>query len=128
MIAIAQVNPLALSKLGSKVTIDLEKINDRLSKELRETLAISPYGEVIDYRITDGTDIGVILKLKNGEKVWFFNEEIKGTSSSKDISSVVIIKRDIREKDSLIIKKEFISVLNPINLMKWITYSMKDIV
>ena len=56
--------------------IDPQKINDNVSDDLKEILSIDSVGEVIGYKINDGTDIGLIIKLNNGYNAWFFTDEI----------------------------------------------------
>ena len=34
-------------------------------------------------KITDGTEIGIILELKDGKRIWFFKEEFKGNNSDQ---------------------------------------------
>ena len=33
-------------------------------------------GKIVDFRITDGKGIGVVLQLFNGKEQWFFEDEI----------------------------------------------------
>ena len=41
-----------------------------------------PSGTVIDYKMTDGTGIGLVLKLSDGSFIWFFQDEL--LSSCRD--------------------------------------------
>ena len=65
-----------LNKIGTNVRIDLDRVRDRISTALLKQLAENPRGKVIDYKMTDGGGIGVVLELSNGKQSWFFDDEI----------------------------------------------------
>ena len=65
-----------LPKIGSKVKINIDKVKDRLSTKLLEEISTNPKATIIDYKMTDGRSIGLILKFQSGEESWFFPEEI----------------------------------------------------
>ena len=65
-----------LTRIGSNVRVQLEQVRDRIPKELQRKLETNPRGKVVDYKMTDGTDIGLILELSDGTTSWFFTEEI----------------------------------------------------
>ncbi len=120
-------NPLL--ELGSTVEVDIEKINDNIPIELRESLSKSPLGEVIDYRITDGTNIGLIIRLKDGKQIWIFPEEIKHNSATKnDITKIDSAYKFNQTKEIFNNDKDIRSVLNPINFIKWLKFSTKDLI
>jgi len=64
------------AKVGNSVQINLEQSKDRLTKEIIDAINVSSVGKILDFRITDGKGIGVILQLSNGKKQWFFEDEI----------------------------------------------------
>ena len=64
------------TKIGNSVQVNLEQSKDRLTKEIIETIRISSVGKIIDFKITDGKGIGVVLQLSNGKEQWFFEDEI----------------------------------------------------
>ena len=65
-----------LSKIGSRVKIDLDKVKDRISGSLIQKISSDPRATVIDYKMTDGGGVGVVLKLADGTKNWFFESEV----------------------------------------------------
>ena len=65
-----------LSRIGANVRVDVEQVRDRIPKDLLKKLKDNPRGKVVDYKMTDGTDIGLVLELSDGTTSWFFNEEI----------------------------------------------------
>ena len=69
--------PPSLSRIGSKIKINIERVRDRIPSGLIDQLSQDPRGTVIDYKMTDGRGgIGVVLKMNDGSKQWFFEDEI----------------------------------------------------
>ena len=67
----------ALNRIGSTVKVNLEKVRDRIPVKLLNQLSDDPRGQVVDYKMTDGLGIGVVLKLSDGSTSWFFEDEVK---------------------------------------------------
>ncbi len=65
-----------LTRIGSRVKIDLDRVRDRIPSSLNQLLTSDPRGKVIGYRMTDGGGIGLVLELSNGSTNWFFQEEL----------------------------------------------------
>ncbi len=63
-------------RIGSKVRVDLDNVNDRIPSSLASILKDDPRGTLVDYKMTDGMGIGFVLELSNGSKNWFFENEI----------------------------------------------------
>ncbi len=58
--------------------INLDQVRDRIPPNLVKKLESDPKGTVLDYKMTDGRGgIGVVIKLSDGTKNWFFEEEIR---------------------------------------------------
>ena len=69
--------PTSLARIGSKIKINIERVRDRIPSDLIDQLSQDPRGTVIDYKMTDGRGgIGVVLKMNDGSKQWFFEDEI----------------------------------------------------
>ena len=68
--------PTSLTRIGSKIKINLESVRDRIPSDLINQLSKDPTGTVMDYKMTDGYGIGVVLKLMDGSKNWFFEDEV----------------------------------------------------
>ncbi len=69
--------PTSLTRIGSNVKINLERVRDRIPSGLIKQLSEDPRGTVMDYKMTDGRGgIGVVIKMKDGSENWFFEEEI----------------------------------------------------
>ena len=66
----------ALNRIGSTVKINLDKVRDRIPAKLLNQISNNPRGKVVDYKMTDGLGIGVVVKLSDGSTSWFFEEEV----------------------------------------------------
>ncbi len=122
------------AKIGSSVKVNLKLSKDRLNKEIIEHINISSFGTISGFKITDGKGIGVILKLSNGKKHWFFENEIdildaNGSIVEKDSNiintdnKISEIINDIKYEN----KNEIIDLINPINFIIWLIVSFKDV-
>ena len=64
------------AKVGNSVQVNIEKSKDRLTKEIIDAINVSSVGKILDFRITDGKGIGVILQLSNGKEQWFLKMKL----------------------------------------------------
>ena len=122
------------TSIGNSVRINLELSKDRLTKEVVDAINVSSVAKIIDFRITDGKGIGVILQLSNGKEQWFFEDEI----DLLDENGNVIKKNNDKKENSNFIanffnglnyenKNKVNELLNPINFFIWLVVSFKDI-
>ena len=122
------------TKIGNSVQINLELARDRLTKEIVAAINVSSVAKIIDFRITDGKGIGVILQLSNGKEQWFFEDEIdlldengnviKKINDKKDNSNFIFnFLRGLNYEN----KNKLSELLNPINFFIWLVVSFKDI-
>ena len=79
------------------------------------------------YKITDGTEIGLILKLNNGSSVWFFNDELNPVDSGL-INNNFSNKPTTKKNKSIILKNSIKYVLNPSNFIEWLISSLQDVI
>ena len=121
-------------KVGNSVQVNIELSKDRLTKEIIDALNVSSIATIIDFRITDGKGIGVVLKLSNGKEQWFFEDEIdildengnviKKNNDKKDNSNFIyLFFRRLNYEN----KNKVSELLNPINFFIWLVVSFKDI-
>ena len=61
---------------GQILQVDLEKVKDRLPGKLIIKLKENPLGELIGFKMVDGNQFGLVIKLKVGTIQWFFEEEL----------------------------------------------------
>ena len=122
------------AKVGNSVQINLEQSKDRLTKEIIDAINVSSVGKILDFRITDGKGIGVILQLSNGKKQWFFEDEIDLLDENGNLLKKI---NDNEEKNNFAFniltrlkyenKNKVSELLNPINFFLWLVVSFKDI-
>ena len=61
---------------GQLLQVDLDNLNDRLPKELLMQLEEDSIGKLIGYKMVDGNQFGLVLKLNIGIIQWFFEQEL----------------------------------------------------
>ena len=121
------------AKIGNSVQINIEKSKDRLAKEIIDSINVSSVGKIIDFRITDGKGIGVILQLSNGKEQWFFENEIDLLDENGNLLKKI---NDNEENNNFAFniltrlkyenKNKVSELLNPINFFLWLVVSFKD--
>ena len=122
------------TKIGNFVQINIALSRDRLTKDIIDAINVSSVGKISGYKITDGKGIGVVIKLSNGKKQWFFEDEInlldengnviKKVKDKKENNNFLFnILRELKYED----KNKVSDLLNPINFFIWLIISLKDI-
>ena len=61
---------------GQKLKIEINEVKDRLPPSILELIKKEPLVELVGYKMVDGNQFGLVVKLKNGEINWFFEEEL----------------------------------------------------
>ena len=122
------------AKVGNSVQVNIEKSKDRLTKEIIDAINVSSVGKILDFRITDGKGIGVILQLSNGKEQWFFENEIDLLDENGNLLKKI---NDDEENNNFAFniltrlkyenKNKVSELLNPINFFLWLVVSFKDI-
>ena len=82
------------AEIGNSVQVNLELSKDRLSKEVIDAINVSSVGKIIDFRITDGKGIGVVLQLSNGKEQWFFEDEIDLLDENGNVIKIINDKKN----------------------------------
>ncbi len=119
---------ISLNKIGSNVKVRLDQVNDRIPLYLYQTLSEDPYGTIIDYKMTDGQGIGVVLRLSDGTINWFFNQEIESNLSNQNKDYNKRKASRLKFSPSKRSRESLYFFLNPINFIKWLVYSTKDVI
>ena len=125
---------LDLVKIGSQVKVNVDLSKDRLSTKTINAINQNSTCLVEDFRLTDGKGVGVVVKLANGEKEWFFENEIQPL----DKNGKIIIRPEKVENDNSFLtdliknlkykpRQNPKDLINPLNFASWLIYSFKDI-
>ena len=125
---------LEKTKIGNCVRVNLDLSKDRLTKEIIDTINLSSVGKIIDFRITDGKGIGVVLQLSDGKEQWFFEDEIDLLDENGNLINKI---NETKENNNFLFdilkrlkyenKIKAGELLNPINFFLWLVVSLKDI-
>ena len=130
-----EVNPLI--PIGEKIKVDKSKIENLLPNKLLDTLPKQINGEIVDYKMTDGMGIGYVLMTEDNIKIWIFNTELN-EQTRKEYSLEESNKYYNPQNSDLILGKYKVAyeingnrniktIANPINLINWLIFTMKDI-
>ena len=130
-----EVNPLI--PIGAKIKVDKSKIENLLPNKLLDDLPQMINGEIVDYKMTDGMGIGYVLMTEDNLKIWIFNTELN-EQTRKEYSLNETKKFNSTENSDLILGKYKVTymingnrniktIANPINLINWLIFTMKDI-
>jgi len=125
---------LDLVKIGSKVKVNVDLSKDRLSTKTIDAINQNSTCLVKDLRLTDGKGFGVVVQLSNGEKEWFFENEIqlldengkiinRSEKVDKDYSFLTVLFENLNYKS----KQNPKDLINPLNFASWLIFSFKDI-
>ena len=119
-------------QIGNTVKVNLDLSKDRLTKETIDAINISSLCTVSDFKITDGMGIGVMVNLSNGKEEWFFENELeildeKGNIIKKEENEKMTLILDLDKNLNYVVKFKFNELLNPINFITWLIFSLKDI-
>ena len=125
---------LDLVKIGSKVKVNVDLSKDRLSIKTIDAIKQNSTCLVNDFRLTDGKGVGVVVQLSNGEKEWFFENEIqlldengKIISRTEKVGEESSFLKDLFEKLKYEPKQKPKDLVNPLNFATWLIFSFKDI-
>ena len=126
-----------LIPVGSMIKVEKSKIENVLPKKILDDLPQIINGEVIDYKMTDGMDIGYVLVTDNNLKIWIFNNELNEQTKKKyeiedsNRSANLITKELLSQIDkveyNLSGNRSIKKIANPFNLISWLIFTLKDI-
>ena len=130
-----EVNPLI--PIGAKIKVDKSKIENLLPNKLLDTLPKQINGEIVDYKMTDGMGIGYVLMTEKNLKIWIFNTELNEQTRKEYRLEETNKYNNLRNSDLILGKykvtyeingnRNIKTIANPINLINWLIFTMKDI-
>ena len=126
-----------LIPLGSMIKVEKSKIENVLPKKILDDLPQIINGEVIDYKMTDGMDIGYVLVTDNNLKIWIFNNElneqtkkeyeIEDSNKSENLITKELLSQIDKVEYKLSGNRSIKKIANPFNLISWLIFTLKDI-
>ena len=63
-------------KKGQSLRIEIEEVKDRLPQNILDIINKDPVVELVGYKMVDGNQFGMVVKLNNGDINWFFEKEL----------------------------------------------------
>jgi len=63
-------------KKGQMLKIEINEVKDRLPKNIIDMIREDSKVELIGYKMVDGNQFGLVVKMNNGEVNWFFENEL----------------------------------------------------
>tara|TARA_Y100001968_G_scaffold57426_1_gene48562 strand:- start:1327 stop:1725 length:399 start_codon:yes stop_codon:yes gene_type:complete len=128
-------NPLI--PIGSDIKVEKSKIKNVLPRNLLDGLPKIINGKVLDYKMTDGMGIGYVLMTENNLKIWIFTNELDSqtkkeykivdSNKSSNILNRALLSQLNKVKYEINGSKKINTIANPINLISWLIFSLKDI-
>tara|TARA_B100000214_G_C23927206_1_gene608949 strand:+ start:134 stop:361 length:228 start_codon:yes stop_codon:yes gene_type:complete len=61
---------------GQNLRVEIKEVKDRLPQNILEIIREEPVVELVGYKMVDGNQFGLVVKLTNGEINWFFEKEL----------------------------------------------------
>jgi len=130
-----KINPLI--PVGTMIKVDKSKIENLLADKILDDLPQMINGEVVDYKMTDGKDIGYVLMTDNNLKIWIFNSELNEQTRKEykiedsELSTNIIIKELLSRIDKVEYNlggnRSIKKIANPFNIISWLIFTLKDI-
>ena len=128
---------IPLIPVGANIKVDKSKIMNVLPNKILEDLPKMIDGKVVDYKMTDGMGIGYVLMTENNLKIWIFNSElndqtrkeykIEDLKKSENFIPQAISSKLYKVKYDLNGNRKLKNIANPINLLSWLIFTLKDI-
>tara|TARA_B100000965_G_C19105051_1_gene546579 strand:- start:258 stop:485 length:228 start_codon:yes stop_codon:yes gene_type:complete len=63
-------------KKGQSLKIEIDEVRDRLPQDILDVIKKEPIVELVGYKMVDGNQFGLVVKLYNGNINWFFDNEL----------------------------------------------------
>tara|TARA_Y100001968_G_scaffold268881_1_gene259472 strand:- start:377 stop:604 length:228 start_codon:yes stop_codon:yes gene_type:complete len=61
---------------GQNLRVDINEVEDRLPQDILGIIRKDPVVELVGYKMVDGNQFGLVVRLTNGEINWFFEKEL----------------------------------------------------
>ena len=61
---------------GQNLRVEINEVKDRLPPNILEIIRKEPVVELVGYKMVDGNQFGLVVRLTSGEINWFFEKEL----------------------------------------------------
>tara|TARA_B100001250_G_scaffold163699_1_gene140810 strand:- start:470 stop:697 length:228 start_codon:yes stop_codon:yes gene_type:complete len=61
---------------GQSLKIEINEVKDRLPQNILDMITKNPIVELVGYKMVDGNQFGLVVRLNNGAINWFFEKEL----------------------------------------------------
>ena len=61
---------------GQNLRVEINEVKDRLPNNILEIIRKDPVVELVGYKMVDGNQFGLVVRLTSGEINWFFEKEL----------------------------------------------------
>ena len=61
---------------GQILRVEINEVKDRLPQNILDIIRKEPFVELVGYKMVDGNEFGLVVKLENGLINWFFEKEL----------------------------------------------------
>jgi hypothetical protein len=65
-------------EIGQQVKV--RGIKERIPAQIVNQLKQNRVGEIVDYKMVDGSGVGYLVKFSNNMSTWFFEDELEAAS------------------------------------------------
>ncbi len=65
-------------EIGQKVKV--RRVRDRVPKNMVDTIRQNPVGTIADFKVLDGSTVGIVIRFNNNFSTWFFPDEVEAVS------------------------------------------------
>ena len=61
---------------GQLLRVEINEVKDRLPQNILDDIKKEPIVELVGYKMVDGNEFGLVVRLNNGAINWFFENEL----------------------------------------------------
>ena len=125
-----------LIPIGTQIKVKKSTLENNLPNKILNDLPPIINGEVIDYKMTDGMDIGYVLITEKKQKIWIFNNELdeqtkKEYNINREENSTSILTKMLTSQVNKFNyeingNRKIKTIVNPVNLISWLIFTLKD--
>ncbi len=70
------INDSSTLQKGQVLRVEIDEVKDRLPQSILDVIRKDPIVELVGYKMVDGNQFGLVVKVANGEINWFFEKEL----------------------------------------------------